>query len=199
MSEINTKAPLLITEYQNNAASFAQPILKMIRSIVNSSNASIQEDWKWNIPNFHQNGMLCTMAAFKNHVSFTFFSGVKIKDTFQLFTSDCTAKNMRTIKFTSLDQINEAALTNYIHQAILINKTASKETTKREAFKIPPLLTAAFAKNSIARHNYENMAYTYRKEYALHISSAKKETTQLRRLNNVIRNLVNNLKMHEKL
>ena len=198
MSTINTKAPLLITEYQNNATPFARPILEKLRSIVNSSNTSIQEDWKWNIPNFHQNGMLCAMASFKKHVSFTFFKGSKINDTFQLFTGDCSAKNMRTIKFTSINQVNEVPLKNYINQAILINNTVLNQVTKREAFEIPPLLTAVLATNSIAKLNYENMAYTYRKEYALHISSAKRETTQLRRLKKVILHLENNLKMHDK-
>ena len=41
------------------------------------------------------------------------------------------------------------------------------------------------------------MAYTYRKEYALHISQAKRETTKLKRLEKVISNLEQNIKMHE--
>ena len=43
------------------------------------------------------------------------------------------------------------------------------------------------------------MAYTYRKEYALNITSAKREATQLRRLSNVMLLLTHNLKMHEKM
>jgi len=199
MSTINTKASSLITEYQKNAAPFAQPILEKLRAIIRNADSSIQEDWKWNIPNFHQNGMLCAMASFKKHVSFTFFKGAAINDTFQLFTGDCSAKTMRTIKFTELNQINVAPLKNYINQAVLINNTSSKSPTSREAFNIPKLLKEALSKNSIAKHNYENLAYTYRKEYALHISTAKREATQLRRLNKVMLYLENNLKMHEKL
>ncbi len=41
------------------------------------------------------------------------------------------------------------------------------------------------------------MAYTYRKEYARHISDAKRETTKLSRLEKVISNLEKNIKMHE--
>jgi len=199
MSTINSKASSLITEYQKNAAPFAQPILEKLRAIVKNADISIQEDWKWNIPNFHQNGMLCAMAYFKKHVSFTFFKGAAINDTFQLFTGDCSAKSMRTIKFTELSQLNVAQLKNYIHQAVLINNTSSKLSTSREAFDIPKLLKKALSENSIAKYNYENLAYTYRKEYALHISTAKREATQLRRLNKVMLYLEKNLKMHEKL
>jgi len=199
MSTINTKASSLIRQYQKNAAPFAQPILEKLRTIVRSTDTTIQEDWKWNIPNFHQNGMLCAMASFKKHVSFTFFKGAEINDTFKLFTGDCSAKSMRTIKFTELSQVNVVQLKNYINQAVLINNTSLKLPTTREAFDIPNLLKKALNKNSIAKHNYENLAYTYRKEYALHISTAKKEATQLRRLNKVMLYLENNLKMHEKL
>jgi len=65
MATINTKAPTLIKEYKKNAAPFAQPILALLISIVLKTNNAIQEDWKWNIPNFHKNGMLCAMASVK--------------------------------------------------------------------------------------------------------------------------------------
>ena len=134
MSIINTKASKLITEYQKNAAQFAQPILEKLRDIVIDTDASIQEDWKWNIPNFYHNGMLCAMAWFKNHVSFTFFKGAEIKDTFQLFTGDCSAKNMRTIKYTDLSQVNAVQLKSYLQQAILINNASSRTPTTKEVF-----------------------------------------------------------------
>jgi len=106
---------------------------------------------------------------------------------------------MRTIKYTDVNQVNEEQLTNYIEQAILINSSTSKKTTTKDVFQIPSLLKEALSKNSIANNNYELMAYTYRKEYALHISSAKKEATQLRRLQKVMLKLEQNLKMHEKI
>jgi len=59
------------------------------------------------------------------------------------------------------------------------------------------LLKNALLKNKIAKENFEKMAYTYRKEYALHIANAKRETTKLNRLEKVIFNLENNIKMHE--
>ncbi|MFK5958653.1 MAG: YdeI/OmpD-associated family protein [Lutibacter sp.] len=51
--------------------------------------------------------------------------------------------------------------------------------------------------NNVAKQNFEDMAYTYRKEYALHISQAKRKTTKLKRLEKIISNLEQNIKMHE--
>ena len=67
----------------------------------------------------------------------------------------------------------------------------------KTAFKIPVLLQNALSSNKLAKENYTNMAYSYRKEYALYITQAKRETTKLKRLAKVISNLEYNIKMHE--
>ena len=71
----------------------------------------------------------------------------------------------------------------------------SKQTKKE--IEIPKLLKNALAKNKLAKQNFDKMAFTYRKEYVNHIESAKRETTKISRLEKVILNLENNIKMHE--
>jgi uncharacterized protein YdeI (YjbR/CyaY-like superfamily) len=141
--------------------------------------------------------MVCGFAGFKKHVSLTFFNGVLMNDKYKLFSDDCGAQKLRTIKFTNISEINELQLIYYFREAFSINEIPVKKTAVKKEIIIQELLQIALAKNKLAKTNFENMAYTYRKEYAFHISDAKRETTKLKRLEKVISNLEKNIKMHE--
>ena len=55
------------------SAPFAQPILKHIRKLVHAGCPEVEETIKWQFPSFMYKGMLCGMAAFKNHCTFGFW------------------------------------------------------------------------------------------------------------------------------
>ena len=78
-----------------------------------------------------------------------------------------------------------------------MKETSINKKLDIKEIEIPQLLQKALEKNSLAKTNFENMAYTYRKEYALHISNAKRDATKISRLEKVISNLEQNIKMHE--
>jgi len=197
MSKINPKASLLIDEYLFSKADFANEICALLRTLIHKADNSVTEDWKWNIPVFHKNKMICGFAGFKKHVSLTFFNGALMSDKYKLFSDDCGAQKMRTLKFTNISEINEAQLIDYFKEAFSISEIPVKKTAVKKELIIPELLQNALAKNKLAKSNFENMAYTYKKEYAQHISDAKRETTKLKRLEKVISNLEQNIKMHE--
>src|SRR4051812_45503736 len=62
------------------SAPFAKPILEHIRDVVHEAFPDVEEDLKWGMPAFMYNGILCQMAAFKEHVAFGFWKGGLIVD-----------------------------------------------------------------------------------------------------------------------
>ncbi|MDP3312726.1 YdeI/OmpD-associated family protein [Lutibacter sp.] len=108
---------------------------------------------------------------------------------------------MRTIKFTAISELNKNQLIDYLKEAFLNSEQNAKhfvkKTSEKISFEIPEILQNELNNNNLAKENFDNMAYTYRKEYALYISDAKRETIKLSRLENVILNLERNIKMHE--
>ena len=64
-----------IDAYIAKSAEFAQPILKHLRKIVHTACPDVQETLKWGMPHFDYKGMLCGMAAFKQHCTFGFWKG----------------------------------------------------------------------------------------------------------------------------
>lgn len=180
-----------------NKEEFAKVICELLRELIHKSDNFIIEDWKWNIPVFQKSEMVCGFACFQKHVSISFFNGATMTDKHALFTGDCTAKNMRTIKYTNISEINKIHLIDYFREAFLLSESPIKKVVTKKEFKIPKLLQNALNSNKLAKENYSNMAYTYRKEYALYIAQAKREATKLKRLAKVISNLEYNIKMHE--
>lgn len=198
MPKINPNASKLIDEYIYCREPFAEEICSTLRTLIHTAENEIIEDWKWRIPVFHKKTMVCGFAAFKNHVSLTFFNGANMSDKHHLFSEDCSAQHTRTIKFLKDSELDKNALLDYFKEAFLIDETSvKKKTSTKTEIEIPKLLQQALQQNEIAKTNFENMAYTYRKEYALHIANAKREATKFKRLEKVISNLEKNIKMHE--
>ena len=62
-----------IDAYIERAAPFARPILVHVRALVHQACPGVEETIKWGMPTFmHAGGILCGMAAFKQHASFGF-------------------------------------------------------------------------------------------------------------------------------
>ena len=59
--------------YIKAAAPFAQPILKHLRELVHKACPEVEETIKWGFPHFDYKGIMCSMAAFKNHCAFGFW------------------------------------------------------------------------------------------------------------------------------
>ncbi|MEO6264865.1 MAG: DUF1801 domain-containing protein [Luteimonas sp.] len=56
------------------SAEFARPILERLRAIVHEACPDVEETLKWSAPSFvYAGGILCGMAAFKQHASFGFW------------------------------------------------------------------------------------------------------------------------------
>ena len=66
-----------VDAYVANAAPFARPILRKLRSAVHASCPDGEETVKWGMPFFVVDGrILCYMAAFKAHAGFGFWRGL---------------------------------------------------------------------------------------------------------------------------
>ncbi len=61
-----------VDAYIAKSAPFAKPILTRIRKAVHKGCPDVQETMKWSVPHFDYKGMLCGMAAFKQHCTLAF-------------------------------------------------------------------------------------------------------------------------------
>ncbi len=75
------------------------------------------------------------------------------------------------------------------------NLNPDSERKEKKVFEIPAYILQAFAANEPALTNFSRLALSYKKHYVLWISSAKREETRIKRLNEAIVLLKENKKL----
>src|SRR5690349_11678800 len=150
-----------VDAYIAKAQPFAQPILKKIRELFHQASPEIEEEMKWSFPHFVCDGIVGSMAAYKQHASFGFWKASLMSDP-QGFLKAVGDTSMGGKKITSLEDLPpDKVMLAYIREAIDLNKsgvrvcdTMPKKAPKPEA-KVPADLAAALKKNKTAAKTFE--------------------------------------------
>ena len=107
-------------------------LLARLRSLITATDAKVIEEWKWNIPVWSRDGIICTGESYKDKIKLTFARGASVADPKGLFNSSLEGNTRRAIDFYEDDRVNEAALKALIRSAIKVNMTgATKQKGKR--------------------------------------------------------------------
>ncbi len=153
-------------------------IVNTIRTIIHKAEPTIEETWKWG-PCFQKNGMVCGLWGFKKHSSFVFYRGAELSDKHKLFNNGFDNAHNRMIKFTSIKEVNEKKLMDYVKEAVKLN--AKGKMIPKKEIDLPEDLSKWFLKNKKAKKFFDSIAYTFRKEMIHHITKAKQLETRKRR------------------
>jgi len=177
-----TKDPR-IDRYISDAAAFAQPILKHLRKLVHSADPEVEETLKWGFPHFQHKGMMCSMAAFKEHCSFGFWKSELILGK---NTDDSGMGHFGRITALS-DLPSDRTLLGYIKEAVRLNETGTKlparsQPKQRKPLVVPDYFSAALRRNKKAQETFKNFSYSHQKEYVEWVEEAKREETRAKRL-----------------
>lgn len=111
----------LIDEQIAKLADWRGDLMQRLRSIINKSDPSLKEDWKWGTPVWASNGNVVAIGAFKDSVKLNFFKGASLSDPHHLFNGGLDAKTSRSIDFSKGDRVDEKALTELIRAAVAQN------------------------------------------------------------------------------
>jgi hypothetical protein len=101
-------------------------MLSRLRTLVKQADPEIVEEWKWNVPVWSHDGLICTGEAYKSVVKMTFAKGAALKDPSRIFTSRLTGNTRRAIDFREGEAVNEEALKALIRAAVTLNKSKTR-------------------------------------------------------------------------
>ncbi len=183
-----TKDPRIDT-YIANAAPFARPILERLRAIVHAACPPVEETIKWGFPHFMHHGILCSMAAFKQHAVFGFWKGELIGG---IRTPAAGGAMGHLGRLARLDDVPASGdLIAQIHEAMRLNEAGIVVPTRarnapRPAAPVPPGLAAALRGDARAKAAFEAFSPSQRREYCEWIAEAKREETRARRVSDAI-------------
>jgi hypothetical protein len=123
----NRKAPSeLIDARIKELGDWRGRMLKRLRALVKEADPEVVEEWKWGIPVWSHDGLICTGETYKNVVKMTFARGAALKDPSRLFNSSLDGNTRRAIDFHEGDKIDEEALKTLVRAAVTLNKSRAK-------------------------------------------------------------------------
>ncbi len=192
-----------IDAYIKKSAPFAQPILQHLREIVHKACPQVQETVKWGFPHFEYKGILCSMAAFKQHCSFGFWKASLMKDDKKVLRVADKHSMGHFDKLTTLKDLpSDKILIAYIKEAASLNemevKLPSKPRPVKKDVETPPELLTALKKNKSALKAFEDFSPSHRREYIEWITEAKTEATRDKRIQTTIEWLTEGKNLHWK-
>jgi uncharacterized protein YdeI (YjbR/CyaY-like superfamily) len=174
-----------VDAYILKAAPFAQPILRHLRAVVHAAAPGIEETMKWGMPHFVQAGIVCSMAAFKQHCTFGFWKHALIVRKGGERGRDAMGSFGRITSLSDLP--SRTILSGYVREAVRLNEAGvalPKSTAPKhpKTHPMPEVLRAALARSPRARAVFERFTPSQRYEYVEWIAEAKREDTRERRL-----------------
>jgi hypothetical protein len=175
-----------VDAYVANAAPFARPVLRHLRTIVHAAVPGVEETVKWGFPHFVKDGIVCSFAAFKGHCAFSLWKGRQLLG--DAASSDAMGQFGRITAVEDLPP--RAEIVRLVREAVARNAPGSKPPRPaparprppRPEAKVPADLAAALRKDARARATFDGFPPSARREYVDWIVEAKGADTRARRL-----------------
>jgi hypothetical protein len=95
--------------------------LARVRALIKQADPEAVEGWKWEVPVWSHDGIICTGETYKQTVKLTFAKGASLKDPAGLFNSSLKGKTRRAIDLHEGDTIDDAAFKTLIRSAAALN------------------------------------------------------------------------------
>lgn len=172
-----------ITAYIQDAPPFARPILRHLRAVVHEACPAVEETLKWKMPSFEYKGLLCGMAAFKQHAVFGFWKGKLIVDTKGRSVEQAMGQ------FGCLTSVKDLpakrVLVGYVKKAMELNEagtTMRRAPRAKPALRMPADLKSALEKSRRAEARWDELPPGARRDYLEWVLEAKQPATRARRI-----------------
>ena len=101
-------------------------MLGRLRTLVQEADPGVAEEWKWGVPVWSHDGLICTGETYKAVVKMTFAKGAALKDPSGLFNSSLDGNTRRAIDFHEGDKIDAEALKGLVRAAVSLNKSRAQ-------------------------------------------------------------------------
>jgi len=95
--------------------------LARVRALIKQADPRCVEEWKWNIPVWSHDGLLCTGETYKKVVKVTFAKGASLDDPSGMFNSSLEGRVRRAIDFAEGEKINATAFKALVRAAVKLN------------------------------------------------------------------------------
>ena len=107
--------------------------LARMRKLIQEADKDVVEEWKWGIPVWSHEGILCTGETYKKVVKLTFAKGASLQDPAGLFNSSLEGKVRRALDIAEGETVDASAFKALVREAAAVNgaKPAKAKAAKK--------------------------------------------------------------------
>ena len=105
--------------------------LGRMRELVKEADPDVVEEWKWGIPVWSHDGIICTGESYKTAVKLTFAKGASLKDPARLFNSSLDGNVRRAIDIHEGKEVDGSAFKALVRQAVALNSSGKSKPSKK--------------------------------------------------------------------
>jgi hypothetical protein len=105
--------------------------LGRMRTLIKQAAPDVIEEWKWMVPVWSHDGIICTGESYKKSVKLTFAKGASLKDPARLFNSSLDGNVRRAIDIHEGEEVDEAAFKALVRQAVALNRAGKSKPSKK--------------------------------------------------------------------
>lgn len=96
--------------------------LARVRALIRQADPGVVEEWKWRVPVWSHDGILCTGETYKSAVKLTFAKGAALEDPAGLFNASLDGNTrLRAIDIREGETLDAAAFKALIRTAVALN------------------------------------------------------------------------------
>src|SRR5512139_1812990 len=122
-----TAASQLIDERIRDLGDWRGETLARMRALILDAAPGITEEWKWDVPVWSQDGIVCTGEAYKKVVKLTFARGAGLPDPSRLFNSSLEGNTRRAIDIHEGEKVDAGAFKALVKAAVAQNGPPAKK------------------------------------------------------------------------
>jgi uncharacterized protein YdeI (YjbR/CyaY-like superfamily) len=167
-----------------NKPAIWQEEINLLNEIIRKTPLEHHIKWGMDVYTFEGKNVV-GVSGFKSYFGLWFYNGVFLSDPKGVLVSaqEGKTKAMRQWRFQSANEIDEAAILNYLKEAIQLEKKGKRRTPEKSVDpELPQVLASALEDDAVLRDSFNGLSPYKRKEYSEFIGSAKQEKTQIARL-----------------
>src|SRR5687768_3519838 len=125
--EQSIPASRMIDERIQELADWRGKMLSKLRALIKQADPDVVEEWKWSVPVWSHEGLICTGETYKKAVKLTFAKGAAVEDPSGLFNSSLEGNTRRAIDFQEGAKIDEKAFKALIRAAVALNTSRARK------------------------------------------------------------------------
>jgi hypothetical protein len=106
-------------------------ILGRMRKLIKEADPGVVEEWKWAIPVWSHDGIICTGESYKGVVKLTFAKGASLEDPAHLFNSSLDGNVRRAIDIREGEEVGASAFKALVREAVALNGTGKSKPSRK--------------------------------------------------------------------